>query len=268
MLSKDTLTKLAAVLSITVEDFENKIKAEKEEALEVPALFNQAQIDLLKKTRFEEGKKAAGEISVKELREKFGIQTETKDFDELFEKYGEKVKSEVLKNPSDREKQLNEDLTKLRDKIKNDSESWGKEKLNLESSIYQERATGQLLGLIPEGTIIPRTDILTLFRSEHEVVNLDGKTAIKKNGQILKDTLEQPVAIDSVVKTWLDERKFVKPGAGGSGGDGGSEGGTPKLKTMTEFMTYCQSKGIAPLSPEGLKLRTELAKDPEWDQHK
>ena len=76
MFSADTIKKIGEVLHIS--DFDAKLKSEKEETLEVPVLITEDEKNTFGTNRFNEGKKAASEILVKDLKTKHGIESDSK----------------------------------------------------------------------------------------------------------------------------------------------------------------------------------------------
>lgn len=262
MYSKNFLSKLSAVLGVTVEQLESAQTASEEFNPDVPVLFKKDEVDTLSTNRFNEGKVAATEILVKDLKKKHGIEIQSKDVNDFLASYAEKVKGEVSKDPSEREKKLETDLQKLRDLHKSDTERLTNENTSLKTGLFQERIGNEVLGLIPSTVVIPREDVLTLFKSKYEVAEDNGQRVVKRSGEILKNTLREPLKLAEVVTSFLDESKLV-PTGGPSHGDRGG-GGTTSLKSTDDVMKHLAEQGINPMSSEGLKVLSDARKSPDF----
>ena len=262
MYSKTFLTKLSAVLNVPVDTLEVAAKSAEEFNPEVPELFKKDEVDTLSKNRFNEGKLAASEILVKDLKKKHGIESATKDPDEFLNAFAEKVKGEVSKDPTEREKKLETDLQKLRDLHKSDTERLTQEAANLTSRLFQEKIGNEVLGLIPATVVIPREDVLTLFRTKYEVAEDNGQRVVKRAGEILKNTLREPLKLAEVVTSFLDESRLIPAGGPSTGDKGG--GGTTSFKTTDDVMKHLAEKGIEPMSAEGLKILGEARKSADF----
>lgn len=112
-----------------------------------------------------------------------------------------------------------------------------------------------------ESVIAQRKEILSnVFDAQFTLGFKDEKlTVFRKNGEaLLNDATFEPIPISDVLTktaTTLGQ-KLKSPESGGQGGK--SSGGTSsRFKDHDEFNAYCQSKGIQPSSPEGMKIYKE-----------
>ena len=117
MFAKETLKKIADVLKLEVSDFEAKFKSDKEETLEVPVLYTEEDKNTFGTNRFNEGKKAATEIAVKDLKAKFNFDFEGKSMDMFLEKYAEKVIADAKITPDEQVKKLKDEKKQLQDQV-------------------------------------------------------------------------------------------------------------------------------------------------------
>ena len=67
----------------------------------------------VKKEGYNEGKVAGVEIRAKEIKEKFNIDIEGKDFDKIFTTYGENVLKDAKIEPDKKLKEVNDSLANL-----------------------------------------------------------------------------------------------------------------------------------------------------------
>jgi ribosomal protein L11 len=252
MISKETISKIAGVLKVDVSDFEAKLKSEKEETLEVPVLITEDEKKIFGDNRFNEGKKAASEILVKDLKVKHGLDFEGKSVDALLDHFAEKKIAEAKVAPDEQVKALKGEKKTLQDQIAalaGEKESIQK---TYNDKLFQVEMKSQVLSSIPENTIIPREDLVDLFFNRHRVTKENDSTIIYKGDQKLQDNVLNPVPLKDAVKQF-SESYIKKDGMGGGDGGGGGSA-VPKFKTASQAYQYLKSKNIEPMSEEGLKL--------------
>lgn len=263
MLNKETNDKLVA-LGFNVSELAEAVKAETEKSLEVPNLKTEDDFSKLineedKKTfgnnRFNEGKGAMSEIKAKELKEKHGIEIEGKDLDSVIDAYLSSKMKEAGANPSElaKEKKI------LQQKIVDIEKNLSDKTAEFQSKLSSIDNRNQVNALIPDKTIIPKEDLVTLFNNRYRIALEDGRTIIYKGSEKLQDNRLEPLALKDVVASFIDEGKYL--GAGGMGGDDdkGKSGGSAKFKTLNEFTDWCkkQDPPINAVSEEGQKLLQE-----------
>jgi hypothetical protein len=262
MFSAETLKKIADVLHIS--DFEAKLKSEKEEVLEVPALFTDDEKTTFGNNRFNEGKKAATEIAVKDLKTKHGLEFEGKTLDAALEAFAAK-KLEEAKLPSDEKvKKLSDEKIELQTKLQKAMQEGEALKADYEGKMFQTSIRSQVLMSIPDKTIVPKEDLIDLFMNRHRVAMEDGSTVIYKGNEKLQDKVMNPISLKDAVLQFA-ESYIDKKGMGG--GDAGGGGAVPKFKTGSQHFEYCQTNKINPMSKEGLELLNKN-KDAEFDPNK
>jgi hypothetical protein len=257
-LSKELKASLAALVGKTVEEFETALTTEEEVSFEVPKYHTQKDLDTYGTNRFNEGKTAASEIMVKDLRAAHPeIDYSGKKIDEFLKKYKDKVLVDADLKPDDRVVKLNKDLELLQKKYETDLGVKEQEIGNLKKHTFKLNTSHKVLALIPEKTVIPREDIVDLFNLRHEVREEEGKIVVYKDGQVLKNELQSPLELKNVVGTFLDSNKYVAKGGLGGVDDPGRVGADGKFKSMSQFMKHAETKGINPNSEEGIKLLNE-----------
>lgn len=252
MLNKETEEKLK-VLGFDVSKLTEAVKAEDEQSLEVPKLITESQNMDFGKNRFDEGKNAMSEILAKDIKKTFNIESDSKDVNEVVKLYGENVLTGANIKPDEKFNNLKKDYDEIQGKLTNAMESNTNLEKEYKTRLFGVQITTKINSLIPEKTKIPKDDITTLFLNNYSVDTDDqGRTVVKKGNEILKDGVLNPLTLETVLNTFLDERKYIdKNGMGG--GDRGA-GGSSKFKNMTEFMAYCKKNDIEPMSTEGQSL--------------
>jgi hypothetical protein len=144
--------------------------------------------------------------------------------------------------PNEKIKELTIDL----DKLKGMNSDWESKYNNLvtESSARdnQRKIDGNILESITGELTLSKPQITTLFKSEFEVVEEDGKQLIKKGGQTLKhDTTLEPLSLADVMPKFLEP--FAKKVTGGGGGGDTIEPG--KAGSMDAFIKEMTDKGVS-----------------------
>lgn len=252
MIAKETLKKIAEVLKVDVSDFEAKIKSDKEETLEVPAIVTEDDKVAFGNNRFNEGKKAASEILVKDLKESHKLEFDGKSIDKFLQAYSDKVIADAKIEPDKQVSALKTEKKALQDQIaglttekENISRTFGEK-------LFQVEMRSEVLSHIPENTLIPKADIAELFMNRHRVTKEDNSVITYKGNEKLLDKVLNPIPVKDVVLQFAEP--YLKKAGMGGGDNGGSGGAVPKFKTASEAYKYLKDKNIEPLSQEGLKL--------------
>lgn len=257
MLSKETQEKLVAY-GFDVSKLEEAIKSEEETSLEVPTLFtekdkegfiSEEEKEQYGKNRFEEGKKAIEEITSKELSEEFGVE-KTKDIRKLIKAVSKKEADEAGKKPGEKEEKLKEENEALKKKLTDQEAEFQSKENEYKSKLFDTELTTEISQYIPEKTVIPKEDLVALFKNRYRVSQTeDGKTVVQDSkGNIIKDKVLNPVPVKDVVSQF-SETYLSKEGMGGK--DQKTNGSSGKFSKMSEFQAYCKANDIDPMSDEG-----------------
>jgi hypothetical protein len=275
-LKKEALQKIAQLLKIKEADLETAIK----DTNEVDIALEEGLVTLTpteletrdnnmktagKKEGEKEGEGKGKELAAKALKKKFGIDGEEKDLDKVVEAVTAKVAT-----GDDGLRQQVQALLK-------DKESLQNEVLTAKQKADQVVFESQLIGHFPAGRTadLKDTERLIIMKNDLQFETENGKTIVKRNGEIVKDpTTHAPLPPDKVVAQYFEERKWVA--AGGEGGRGGGDnnppgGGGGGIKTMTQAQQqYLQENpGGNLMSPEFTNYVDKLAKDdPSFDIYK
>jgi len=263
MLTQETLGKISAVLNIEVSDLEAKIKSEQEETLEVPKLYNETQFSEVSTNRFEEGKKAATEILVKDLKAQHEVEVEGKDIGKFLDGFKSKVKAELDKTPNARIKELEADLEAVRASQQSALDEKEAAISDLSTKLRRQALNGEIITKLPDNLSIGKPDVLTIFHNEIQTKDEEGKTVFIRNGEVLKSETREPLKLEEVLPMFLDSHKFIQTGANGNG-DAGGGGGTTNFTNMDEFMAHCEAEGIEPMGNDGQTLLAEAKKNPNF----
>ena len=202
------------------------------------------------------------EIGRKEVLNALGIENEGKGYHKSVDKsigaindfISQSTKTaleEAGKAPDGKIKELTTDLETLRGNLlAKDSEI---EAAKGEFNTYKKNQTisNVLMNNIPENTILPKADIMTIVKSQ---INLDiddngNSFGLGKDGQPIKDADRSVIGGDNIVKSFFDNNpQYLKAASGGAGG-GDSTGNGGKIK-FDDFVKQQSSIGNTPSSAE------------------
>jgi hypothetical protein len=107
---------------------------------------------------------------------------------------------------------------------------------------------------------IRKRTLTSVFETTYTPELIDGKIIVKdKDGDVLKnEATREPIPVSDVLSSLAKEvgLKLISPESGGQGGK--SSGSKSSLfKSVDDYISYCEDKGIQPTSAEGLKLLKE-----------
>ena len=130
--------------------------------------------------------------------------------------------------------------------------------LELKKEIKTKETNNLILNSFPEKMQMDRKDALLITTNAFEFVEEDGVMIAKREGKVVTDGLGKPEKIDLIVKSFVEEKKWIK-GAGAGGGDREKESFNKGL-TPEQAEEAITKKGIDPGSTEGLKMFNEMTK--------
>ena len=209
------------------------------------------------------------EIGRKEVLNGLGIEIEGKGYHKSIDKSLEAINNfvstsnktaleEAGKSPDGKIKELTTDIETLRNNLlSKDSEI---EVARNEFNTYKKNQTisNVLMSNIPENTILPKSDIMTIVQSQ---INLDidengNSFGYGRDGQPIKDGDRSVIGGDNIVKSFFNENpQYLKPVTGGAGGSD-STGNGGKIK-FNDFVKQQAEIGNSPASSE---FKAEAAK--------
>lgn len=196
-----------------------------------------------------EAKQTGVEVTIKEWRDKLGLDFQGKNMDSFTEAFKNKVLTDAKIEPEEKLKNVLKDLDTL--KASNQSLIAEKEQVQRDFVGFKNNfiVQDELSKVIPSNTILPREDMVTLIKNKFEFEVQDNKTLVKKNGEVLKNTTTlEPLTAKDVLDTFFTENPtYLKPLEGGSGGSD-STGGQTK-QSIDKFIEEMQGKGVSLNSP-------------------
>ena len=261
------LNEIEKVLHLEEGTLESAIKADEEQAITLEGLnvYNADELNALKenikKEEYLNGKIAGEEMAVKSVRDEYGLDFEGKKIKNFAEAFKAKIESESKKAPSQKIQELETDIEKLR----GNATEWETKYNELQTSYSNEKKQYKINDLIqsnlPEGVILPKDKIITLFKMDYDIDFDEGTPIIKKGDNILKDEkTRNPLPLNDVLSGWLNDNKFVQEVAQGRGG-GNSRATNTKGGTLEAFIEEMGEAGINSASLEFQKEMQERIKN-------
>lgn len=255
-----SLAKLAKVSD--VEAFTAALQSESDTGFKLDTenlIVNTAtELQTIKDNVYENAKKdtfkAAAEITIKNMKKETGLDFEGKDPKEFISKFKENILNEANIEPNNKIQELETSNSNLRNLL-TEKES---EISNIQESYKSESRMNTIKGLIPElpqGLGLTKDEAVSLV-----TLNLEFKEeGIYKNGELLKDKMESPLALDKYVENYVADKGWNKQPSGRGGGSGGQGSSAPT--SLEEFNSSATEKGLRVGSQEYNALLNQAVKD-------
>lgn len=277
-ISQENIKWISEVSGVSIEEISGALSNEEEVSLGF-RLNGQIKTEEDIKGIRESGIKQGKELNSKDIAKALGITLDSGEKDAAI--VADKLKSslesslqEKYKNlkPSENEKLLEE---KVKDwegkygKLKETFETRDQEYNGLQEKYNQEISKAEalnwereILKSIPDKIKIDKSDAVLIIKNNIKVEkDEDGNKHILLNGKKELDNMGNPQQdVSSVIKSFVESKKWVGEDSGMGGKDRNGDGGKShaKGKTAEEAMQYIKDKGVAPSSPEGLEMFKEL----------
>lgn len=248
-----TLEKLSAYLT---DD-----KTEVELAAETLHILDDTKLNelktTLKKEGYEDGKTAGSEMTVKELKKKWGIEKEGKSIDSLFGYVNEKVLSDAKIEPEKKVKELSNSLATLQQTLQQKESEWSGLIQQKDQTIKSIKSEAILLQSMPKVEGYKTNHLLAAFRSDGFGIDIDENNNVVPvlNGKPLKDQYEKTLPLDKVFSDWMTNSGFTAAQGGGGRGAGNAfpQSGS-QFKTESDMFKYMEQNKIDPTSPQGKEM--------------
>jgi hypothetical protein len=268
-LKKDTIEKIKG-FGFDVDKLIAAIKADAETDYEVPAdvtVIKNTDLEARDTNKLTEGKKLGEtegerkgrELAAKAFRKKFSL-------DDAIGNDVDKVVTAVNEKLNKGDAGLQEQITLLQ----KDKETLAAEKVQLQIQAKQAGFDAELISYFPSNRTADLNDAerLALVKMNLGFEEVDGKTVVKKNGEIIRDAKSQaPVAVKDAIATVFTEKKWVSDAAGGAGGRGGKDQppitGNGGIKTASKFSEKwkAENPGKTEMSTEYVDALNKQAKE-------
>lgn len=248
MFKDKDLQAIAVQLRVDPDEFVKKAKSDQDEEIEVQTLHTQADLETLRKNRFNEGKAAMEEILVKELKTEHKIEIDSKSINDFVPAFQKKVITDAGIEPAKQVKEKEDVITALKKQLSYKDGEIATEK----KSKFQLRKDFEILNLLPKNTVLPKGDVLALYKLNHSVTNEEGKTVITKDGVIQKNNLHEALDLKQSISQYIDSRPDLVKKKGMNGDDEGDDGSSIKFHKMSEYLSYCENNNLEALAQKNI----------------
>jgi hypothetical protein len=254
MLDQVTVDALQSI-NIDVDKLSTALSSEEEVSLDIklPKGYSEEEFQAVSKNRFDEGKKALEEIKAKALKKEFGIELDSKNLSEVFQAYGDKLKTEIGNSSAE------EDLKALREQLITVERDRDNIVASAKKDAFNTTLKASLLSLMPEMETALKDELVGLYLNRTKVVDAEGQAQIEVGGEIKKDHTRQPITVEADFKEYLDTSPIVKlstPTTKDSQG-GKTNPKDTKFSNSTEFVAWCEEAGKNPMSTEMQRFYAE-----------
>lgn len=115
-----------------------------------------------------------------------------------------------------------------------------------------------ILKSFPDKMKMDKDDALLIARNSFNFEHTDNGLVVKKDGQIVTDPVGNPATVDTIIKSFVEEKKWIK-GSGMNGSDrGGSGSRFPKGLDHDAAVKYIKEAGHDPMDPKGSEMYIEV----------
>ncbi len=263
MLEATTMTQIETSLGLAEGTLQEAIASDDAKTIEIPTgkfyetekyvIKTVEDHDIFMKNTRTEANVAGLEIAVKEARTKYGYTFEGKTLENLMKAHSDKIAADSDKEPNDKIEELTGDIATLKGLnvgLQGTIDTMTSDGLLKDN---QRKIDGNILASIEGELTLSKLQIATLFKSEYEVVDEDGKQLIKKGGVTLKSETLDPLTLADVMPKFIEP--FAKKVEGGTGG--GDSSGDGKAGSLEAFVKEMDAAG----KPQGSEeFNLELTK--------
>lgn len=272
MLKAETIQKLAKIAKVDPKVLETAIKDTEEKDVEISdalTTLDDKELETLKSNEYKKGKDKGLEMTVKETKDKLGLEFNGKSIDDLLEAHKAKTLTDAKAKPDERVAELENKLktvqttaTELQTKL-----------AEKETEAAAIRTNAEVFRHIPElssenGPSFEREEIMTMMKAKGYDFKMDNNAlVVTKDGNVVMDKLSNPVPVKDVITGYLKERKLITTDPDTPGGRGGKSSGADfKPGKLSEIKSKFESEGKSLLGTEfSQAVQAAVTDNPEFD---
>jgi hypothetical protein len=211
MLNDATIKVLAERAGVNYSTLLSAIKATEEKEIEIEGSGSFLTTDELtaieergKKNGYKDGKTAATEMLIKEIRDEEGLTFEGKTKDNLLKSLKEKYQAEGGKEPTKAIDDLKKDKEKLQSLIDEKDKEVQKLKSEIDDIFVESTVKTKLPDKLENG--LSRDDLYTLYLANRKINKTENGVELidKKTNETIKDKKLNPISIDDDIKSYLE----------------------------------------------------------------
>lgn len=278
MLKAVDIQKIAKLAKVPVADLEKAIKDTAEVDVAIPEnliALTPEEAETRDTNSKNDGIKIGKEIGVKEVRTKAGLDDAIgKDPEKIAQAIAAKAVADAKIEPDKKVTQLTEQIGLLQRSVADKDAEIFTERQRAEGAMSDQA----ILAAFPKNRKgdFSDTEFLTVVKANLTFEKVDGKTVVKKAGEVLRDAgTKNPVDMTKAIGDLFTERKWVDgSGAGGAGGGGGRGGGDAggaggSFTKRSQVIAHYEAQGKSLNGAAGAEISAKLAElkkaNPEFD---
>jgi hypothetical protein len=272
-IKKESLLAIADLLKIDKKIFEDAMASDAETEIKLPediSVFTKAELTSREEQIKSSSLRAGKEMSIKELKEKAGLEYDgqgSKDPARFLEEYGKKVLKDANITETEKIKELNTTIEGLRANIT----MLTSEKESMLKATKEAQLDNDILTM----TIDKKPDNLTnkewlaILKIGNEIVDHEGQTVVKRDGKIVVNKTDlKPIPVKDALIGYIDERKLGKQEAQGAAGRNGKDSKTPLagISNLKQFNQHLAENGINANGEQARQMLKEITdSNPNFD---
>lgn len=143
------------------------------------------------------------------LKEKIGLDFKVSQVEEFAKNFRAKVIEEEKINPDKKLIESKNDNEILKSNLKEFETKYSELQNQIISKEKSFKIQSKLNDISIEGLILPKEDIISLFKVNYEIDIVDNAVVVKKNDQIIKDKTLTPKPLTDVFKEFIEEKNLI-----------------------------------------------------------
>jgi hypothetical protein len=277
MLKATDIQKISKLIKVPVADLEKAIKDPAEVDVTVAdnlSVLTTEELETRDTNSKNDGIKIGKEIGVKEVRTKAGLEDSVgKDPDKVAQAIAAKAVADAKIEPDKKVTQLTEQIGLLQKSIGDKDAELSAEKIKS----AQAMDDSNILAAFPKNrnSLLSDQEYLNVVKGNLQFEKVDGKTIVKKGGEVLRDAnSKNPIEMGKAIGDLFTERKWLDgaggAGSGGAGGRAGGDGGGGGAFTKrSQVIAHYESQGKTLSGRDGIEISAKLAElkkaNPDFD---
>lgn len=257
------ISELAKFVKGGAEVLQKAIESEDEQSLEfIDGRFvTDGDLDTMKETVRKDAKKEGQTIgydfAMKDIKKDFGLEIEGKDRETIVSTVKESILSNAKVEPNKKIQELTSSLDNLRSTFDTEKQTWEQSESKYKGQLRDISVMSELQKSTPDIKGLNIGQFTTLVKSEYEFDFDDsGVLFAKKNGQPVKDKMEQVVPVKNILTDYATQNGWFS--SDGRGGGDNQGGGSSEFKSINDVYKHMEKSNIQPNSPEGEKMLNDF----------
>lgn len=273
MISQADLKTIATVFGKTSEELSGALTSETEVLLDLRLngrVISQEEERTVRESGIQQGK----EIGYKEIAKSLNLDLDSGEKDPVIiagklntnlaatleEKYKNQTPTQELVDAAKKAEEWETKYKKISqtyEEANGKIESLESQYTTLQTEIKDKDLNNKILSSLPDKMKVAKDDALYITRKSLQFEENEAGLVIKRDGQIITDSVGNPEKLENVIKSFVEDKKWIGGSGVNMGGDKKSTL-TPNGMTGDEAMKYIEKQGLDPMGGKGLELFSKL----------